>query len=147
VKKWIAVSLLCFFVIPCMGQIQPAICPKHIETPSYPPLPRQTRIMGEVALSVTIDAEGKVQHVTPTGGNPTQHGHQLLEDSAIENIQHWTFNKPPTAPYIELVFYDYEVDPSLPPAGGPQRLPVITKVVFDLPDHVRILTNEQIIDE
>ena len=71
---------------------------------------------------------------------------QLLQDSAIENVQHWTFVKPPTAPYTEVVVYDYEADPSLPPSGGAKRMSVITKVLFDLPDHVRILTNVPIND-
>jgi outer membrane biosynthesis protein TonB len=42
------------------AQTQPAICPRHIETPEYPPLARVTRLMGEVVLSVTIDADGMV---------------------------------------------------------------------------------------
>jgi len=102
--------------------------------------------MGEVTLSVTIDAEGKVQHVVVMPAKPNQRTYQLLQDSAIENVQHWTFVKPPTAPYTEVVVYDYEADPSLPPSGGAKRMSVITKVLFDLPDHVRILTNVPIND-
>ena len=130
----------------CLSQTQPGICPKHIETPEYPLLARQTRQMGEVTLSVTIDAEGKVQHVVVMSVKPNQRAYQLLQDSAIENVQHWTFVKPPTAPYTEVIAYDYEDDPSLPSSRGAKRMPVITKVLFDLPDHVRILTNVPIID-
>jgi hypothetical protein len=59
VEKWSRVFMLCMFAVPCLGQTQPAICPKHIESPTYPQLARATRIMGEVRLSVTVDAEGK----------------------------------------------------------------------------------------
>ena len=79
-------------------------------------------------------------------GKPDHRVYQLLQDSAIENMQHWTFTKPSTAPYTEVFVYDYEDDLSLPPSGGPKRLPVITKVLFDLPDRARILTNVPIID-
>jgi TonB family protein len=144
--KWVGLSLLYYLCATACRQTRPAICPKHIETPEYPLLARQTRQMGEVTLSVTIDAEGKVQHVVVMPVKPNQRAYQLLQDSAIENVQHWTFVKPPTAPYTEVIVYDYEDDPSLPPSGGAKRTPVITKVLFDLPDHVRILTNVPIID-
>ena len=145
-KKSIVVSLLLLVATASFGQSQPAICPKHIETPEYPLLARQTRLMGEIVLSVTIDAEGKVQHVSAKTEKPNQKAFQLLRNSAIENMQRWTFTKPPTAPYTEVIVYDYEDDPTLPPSGGPKALPVITRVVFDLPDRVRILTNVPIID-
>jgi Gram-negative bacterial TonB protein C-terminal len=109
-------------------------------------LARQVRLMGEVTLSVTVDADGKVQHVTALPGEAKRQAHKLLRDSAIENIQHWTFSKPPTPQYTEVIVHEYEDDPSLPPSGGPKRLPVLTKVVFDLPDHVRVLTNAPIVE-
>ena len=143
-EKWSRVLLLCMFAVPCLGQTQPPICPKHIESPTYPLLARQARLMGEVALSVTVDAEGKVQRVVALPGSANRQVHNLLRDSAVENMWHWTFSKPPTAPYTEVIVYDYEDDPSLPLSGGPKRLPVLTKVVLDLPDHVRISMNAPI---
>ena len=59
VKNWVYVSLLFMFVALCLGQTQPAVCPKHIEAPQYPLLARQTRQLGEIILSVTIDAEAQ----------------------------------------------------------------------------------------
>ena len=102
--------------------------------------------MGEVTLSVTVDADGRVQHVTALPGDEKRQAHKLLRDSAVENMQHWTFSKPPTAPYTEVIVYDYENDPSLPPSGGPKGLPVLIRVVFDLPDHVTISMNDPIIE-
>jgi len=146
VEKWSRVLLLCMFAVPCLGQTQPPIFPKHIESPTYPPLARQARLMGEVTLSVTVDAEGKVQRVVALPGSANRQASKLLRDSAVENMQHWTFSKPPTAPYTEVIVYDYDDDPSLPPSGGPKGLPALTKVVFDLPDHVTISMNTPIID-
>jgi hypothetical protein len=102
--------------------------------------------MGEVTLSVTVDAEGKVQHVVALPGSANRQAPKLLRDSAVENMQHWTFSKPPTAPYTEVIVYDYEDEPSLPPSGGPKGLPVLIKVEFDLPDHIRISMNGPIIE-
>jgi hypothetical protein len=45
-----------------------------------------------------------------------------------------------------VIVCDYEDDPSLPPSGGPKRLPALTTVVFDLPDHVRISMNAPIVE-
>lgn len=140
-RKRTVASLLLVVATTCFAQTQPAICPKHIETPEYPLLARQTRQMGEVVLLVTIDADGKIQHVMAILDKPNQQVYPLLQNAAVENMQHWTFAKPPFAPYTEVVVYDYEDDSSLPPSGGPKALPIITRVVFDLPDHVRILTN------
>ena len=145
-KKSIVVSLLFLVATVSFGQTQPAICPKHIETPEYPPLARQTRLMGEIVLSVTIDADGRVEHVTTIAENHKRQPFPLLQNSAVENMQHWTFTKPPFAPYTEVIVYDYEDDPSLPPSGGSKGLPVVTKVAFDLPDRVRILMNGPIVN-
>lgn len=145
VKKW-HVWLFLIFVVPCLGQTQHAVCPTHIESPTYPPLARQALLTGEVVLSVTVDADGKVQHVTVLPGDTKRQAHKLLRDSAVENMQNWAFSKPPTAPYTEVIVYDYETDPSLPPSGGPKRLPVLIKVIFDLPGRVRISMNEPFIE-
>ena len=145
-RKRIVASLLLVVATTGFAQTQPAICPKHIETPEYPLLARQTRQMGEIVLLVTVDADGKVQHVTAILDRPNQRLYPLLQNAAVENMQHWTFAKPPFAPYTEVVVYDYEDDPSLPPSGGPKALPIITKVLFDLPDRVRILTNVPMIE-
>jgi hypothetical protein len=102
-------------------------------------------LTGKITLTVTIEADGNVEHVEATTDNPVQHGHPILQEHAIENMRHWTFAKPPSAPCTLIIVYDYEFDTALPPAGGPHWSPSITKVKFDLPDHVTILTNTTII--
>ncbi len=101
---------------------------------------------GKITLTVTIGAEGRVESVEGTAEDPRQRAHPLLQRYAIENMRHWTFAKPPAAPYRETIVYDYELDADLPPEDGPSSPPAITRVNFDLPDHVAILTNVQMIE-
>ncbi|HXQ26826.1 MAG TPA: energy transducer TonB [Candidatus Acidoferrales bacterium] len=126
------------FVGSCLGQTQEALCPKHIEAPVYPPIARAAHVTGKVVLTVTIDADGNVSDAKPTNSAGSV---RLFKDSAIDNIRHWTFPKPPVTPYTEVVTYEYEFDQSLAPASGKKNLPSVTKVAFDLPDRVTILTN------
>lgn len=130
----------------CFGQIQEGLCPKHIETPQYPTLARQAHVTGKITLTVTADADGKVKHVEAVTDNPVQRAQPLLQNSAVENMQHWTFAKPSFAPYTQVIVFDYEYDSTLPPSGGPSSLPSITKVTIDLPDRVNILINGEIIE-
>ena len=125
----------------CFGQIQEGLCPKHIETPQYPTLARQAHVTGKITLTVTADADGKVKHVEAVTDNPVQRAQPLLQNSAVENMQHWTFAKPSFAPYTQVIVFDYEYDSTLPPSGGPSSLASITKVTIDLPDRVNILIN------
>jgi TonB family protein len=127
----------------CLGQSQAPPCPKHIETPAFPPIARAAHVTGIVVLSVTIGADGSVSEAEVTNSGKSA---AFLKSYAIENIRHWTFTKPTSAPYIATIAYDYEFDPALPPSGGPSSLPTIEKVIFDLPDRVTLLTNLRIID-
>jgi hypothetical protein len=75
---------------------------------------------------VTIDAEGNVSKVEPKAEKSVS---EILARAAAENMQHWTFAKPTTAPYTQTVVYDYDFSLDAPERG---------RVIFDLPDHVRI---------
>jgi hypothetical protein len=103
-----------------------------------------TRLTGKITLTVTIDREGRVEQVEGATNAPA-HG-PILKDAAVENMRHWTFAKPPFAPYSQVIVYDYEIDPTLPSAGGKFYAPTIVKVTFDLPDRVQILTNTSFIE-
>ena len=137
--------LLCSAAV-CFGQGTEALYPRHIEAPDYPPVARAAHVTGKITLTVTIDAEGKVENVEATSEDPRQRAHPLLQRYAVENMRHWTFAKPSAVPYMETIVYDYELDTDLPSEGGPRSLPAITKVNFDLPDHVTILTNVRMIE-
>jgi TonB family protein len=134
------------FVLFCLceagfGQTQGALCPRHIETPEYPQVARIAHLTGKITLTVTIDADGNVKQVEGAGANSAEQQHPMLRKYAVENMKHWTFVKPPSAPYTFVFDYDFEFDESLPGEGGPHSLPSITKVNFDLPDRVTILSN------
>jgi TonB family protein len=138
--------LLLWFAGTCFGQAQEPLCPRHIETPYYPPLARTANLSGRVTLAVTIDKNGSVTSAEPGTRESITQAHPVLLKSAVENIQHWTFVKPPFAPYTETVVYDYEFDQSLPPEGGKKSAPAMTTVSFDLPNRVTISTNMRFID-
>ena len=143
-KRKTAAWLLWLVPASCLSQIQPGLCPKHIETPEFPALARQTRIFGKVTLTVTIDADGNVQRVDVDNTGEKVSG--LLQNSAVENMKRWKFSKSPPAPYMQRIVYDYEPDASLPPSGGPKASPKVTRVIIDLPGRVNIFMNDPMID-
>jgi len=140
-KKKLACAFLSLFgTAACFAQAPPALCPKHIETPSYPPIGRTAHITGKVILALTIDSDGNVTDARVTNDSKSI---AVLEPGAIANVRHWAFAKPPAAPYLQTIVYDYEFDESLPGDDGNRS---IIKVNFDLPDRVTISTNVRFID-
>lgn len=117
----------------CLAQSSPALYPRHIESPVYPQIAHTAHITGTVVLRVTVAADGSVA-VVVVESKPNK----ILDRSATENVRHWTFAKPPTAPYVETITYVYEIDPSL--REGDQR------VSFDLPDRVDLRTYAETIE-
>jgi TonB family protein len=122
----------------CSAQSSPALCPRHIESPVYPPIAHTAHVTGTVVLRVSIGADGSLIEAALA---PESKPNRILDAAAINNVRHWTFVKPPTGPYVETITYDYEFDESLPAEGGKDNYPVITRVSFDLPDHVHVRTN------
>jgi TonB family protein len=127
-----------FLTLSCMGQVKESLCPKHIETPTYPPIARTAHISGMVALTLTIDADGKVSDVKVT--NEEERFVKLLAKGAVNNIRLWTFTKPQSAPVKQTVTYDFQLDDKLPVAGA-HNYPRVTFVSYDLPDRITIRTN------
>jgi TonB family protein len=132
-----------FLTLSCMGQVHESLCPKHIETPTYPPIARTAHISGVVALMLTIDADGRVSDVKIT--NEDERFVKLLARSAVDNIRHWTFTKPQSAPAKQNVTYDFQLDDKLPVAGA-DNYPQVTFVTYDLPDRITIRANEQAVE-
>jgi TonB family protein len=125
----------------CLGQPQEALCPKHVEIPTYPPIGRTAHITGKVVLTLTLDRDGRVSNVNVANGDDK--GVKILQAAAVDNVRLWTFAKPPAAPYTQTIVYDFELDPALPGDDGDHS---IVKVTFDLPDRVTIFTNLRIVD-
>jgi TonB family protein len=57
--------------------------------PDYPDAARRARIQGSVTMDAIIGADGKVQQVTPIGGNPQ------LADAAVAAVRQWRYK-----PYV-----------------------------------------------
>jgi hypothetical protein len=72
--------LLC---LATTGQAQQALCPKHVETPTYPQLARQAMLAGKVALTLSVVAEGKVGSVEAATENPPLLKVPILQKSAV----------------------------------------------------------------
>ncbi len=135
-RKAMLGSLPLWLTASCLAQ---RICPKHIETPTYPPTAHIARAQAKVTLKVTIDAEGNVARAE-VADDLAHQANPVLQKAAIDNVQKWTFEKPMTAPIAQIIVYDYKLDPSLPLISNHQNR--ITKVNLDLPDRVTILGNE-----
>src|SRR5579863_2927777 len=65
------------------------VCPKYIEVPLYPPIPRAAHVSGDVVIRGTLDGEGAITKVELVSGPP------LLLKSSLDAVQAWTFSKPP----------------------------------------------------
>lgn len=69
-----------------LGQDSPNVLPKVVQhaQPIYPPLARQTRIQGDVRITLAIDGES-VTNVEAVAGHP------LLRKAAEDNVRTWKF--------------------------------------------------------
>jgi Gram-negative bacterial TonB protein C-terminal len=131
----IGISLYWLTAAPCIGQ---ALCPRHIETPIYPPSAQVARVQWKITLRLTIGADGTVQKVEALN-DPKKQVQPILVKYATDNLLRWTFEKPLSAPVTQTITYEYRFDGSLP--INDHQNP-ITKVNIDLPDYVTILSNE-----
>jgi TonB family protein len=143
-KKLIFPGCLLFLLtLSCMGQTRQALCPKHIETPTYPAIAKWAHVSGAVVLMLTIDADGKVSDVKIT--NEEERFVKLLERGAVANIRLWTFAKPQSAPFKQNITYDFQLDDKLPLAGVNDN-PDVTLVTYDLPDRVTVRANNHVLE-
>jgi TonB family protein len=144
-KKSILSGCLLFLIAlsSCMSQPQQPVCPKHIETPRYPPVAKMARISGKVMLTLIIDADGKVSDVKVT--NEDQQFVKILAHWAVDNVRLWTFAKPQSAPFKQNITYDFQLDDKLPLAGV-DDYPDVTFVTYDLPDYVTVRTNNHVVE-
>jgi hypothetical protein len=122
------------------GQGQEALCPRHIETPDYPPIARTALVSGKVTLTVTIDQDGNVKSAEAATGESMTQAYATLRKYAAENMLQWTLANPTSSPQAQTFVYGYELDLCLPPEGGKKSMPAITRVSFDLPNRVTIAT-------
>jgi TonB family protein len=55
--------------------------------PAYPEIAKRMRIQGDVKLSVTVDADGKVTDIKEVSGN------RMLSVAAEEAVRQWKFQQ------------------------------------------------------
>jgi TonB family protein len=120
-----------------LAQSNQPLCPKHIETPVYPAIAQTAHVSGIVTLTLTIDAEGNVKDARASSKVSSLSLSYLLERPALANVRHWTFAKPPSAPYEQTIVYDFRLDGSA--RNG-------TFVSFDLPDRVTVWSEPALIE-
>jgi TonB family protein len=108
--------------------------PIHLESLDYPKIARATRISGEVVLRLKVSAAGTVESVERVSGP------RILAEEAERNAEKWVF----TSGKAGLVHVTYEFQLRNPPT----EKEVIPTVIFDLPDHVLVvsLQRETIVD-
>ena len=122
------VFLILLLASTSISQAQSGLCVRHIESPVYDRVARAAHVAGIVALSVTIDVEGRVVQAERADGM------EILSRGALENVRRWIFNKPAHAPYTMRVVFEYRFD------GEPGEAAVST-AFFELPDHVTVVVN------
>jgi hypothetical protein len=132
-----ATLIVLFWTAACVAQANQPLCPKHIETPSYPAIAQTAHVSGIVTLTLTIDAEGNVEDAKAISNVSPPRYARLLELPAITNVRHWTFVKPPSAPYEETIVYEYQFDDS-------EHRGITDS--FDLPDHVTIFAQPMLVE-
>src|ERR1700738_2191337 len=106
-----ATTLICLLLLVGCSRREQQLSPTHVEAPFYPPLARMARIPGKVVLLMTIDSNGNVVDAEATNDDKS---HPLLKIATIDNIRHWTFVKPSSAPYTQVITYNYELDEKRP---------------------------------
>jgi TonB family protein len=102
-------------------------CVVHLESMVYNRLARQARVQGDVRVSFQIEADGRVGFVSVISGHP------LLARDAEQNLKSWAFSHGDQRTH-EIVYEFRLEDPEIytdPPS----------RVTFDLPDRVRIVSN------
>jgi len=65
--------------------------------PVYPEIAKRMKIVGEVRLEVTVDAEGKVTDVKRVSGNG------MLSNAADDAVRKWRFESGPGASTVEVM--------------------------------------------
>jgi TonB family protein len=96
--------------------------------PEYPTVARQARIQGEVRLSISVGADGKVVSAEASAGP------EILAAYAKANILRWSYT-PIGKPMKLAVVYTFRLEPP-----EKERTPV-PKIELESPLHIVIISN------
>src|SRR6267154_1394998 len=95
----------------------PIIYVNHLEPPYYPPLARQTRVHGTVAMKLKIGVDGRVLGIESEPKDTPKAAFAMLKDHAEKSIKTWTFGCvgcSPDAPFEHIIKFAYVLDNNLP---------------------------------
>ena len=121
---WRLVALLLF---SCISLGQQTLCVIHVESLTYPDTAWATQIQGRVQVRVNISPNGEVIFASAVSGHP------ILKTAAEANVKKWKF-KPGPERQAEIL---YEFSLEEPKTHNKSE----TKNLFELPDHVQIISN------
>jgi TonB family protein len=89
-----ALALMVVLAVPSRAADDRAI--KSRVAPNYPEIAKRMKVTGEVKLTVTVDASGKVIDVKPLSGN------HILSEAAEEAVRKWKFEPGSGASTVEV---------------------------------------------
>jgi TonB family protein len=94
VSQAAALALVVALAVPARAADQRAV--KSRVAPIYPEIAKRMRIAGNVMLSVTVDAEGRVTDVKTTSGN------RMLSAAAEDAVRKWKFEPGPVVSTVDV---------------------------------------------
>jgi TonB family protein len=110
ILRLVASVLAAGFALPLDAQVAQIA---HFVAPIYPPLARQAMIAGQVALKVTLSAEGDVAGITEESS-----AHPLLVQHAKASVSEWKFQAGSSGLKVSVILYygfsgtTHEVNPN-----------------------------------
>jgi Gram-negative bacterial TonB protein C-terminal len=120
--------MLLILVFSCAVHVSAKPIVKHKVDPTYPPLPWQAQLQGDVKVVVELDVDGNVISTAASGAHP------MLRRAAEQNVRLWTFSNVTTNEHTLTITYSYRIlEPTKEEQWG-TRLPD----KFELPDRVEI---------
>jgi TonB family protein len=119
--------LLALILFSCAWLDQGTLCVVHVESLAYPDVAWATQIQGKVQVRVDISAKGEVISASAFSGHP------ILKTAAEANARKWKFSAGPER-QAEIL---YEFSLEEPKTYDKSE----TKNLYELPDHVQIISN------
>jgi TonB family protein len=110
-----------------LGGVPGEPVPKHVQSMIYDAAAATARIQGDVVIRVRVDSKGSVISATAASGPPA------LETGAVANARTWTFV--PGRQGIVDITYSFHLTKPYVLYTAP------TSTIFDLPNHVTVVTN------
>ncbi len=128
-RYFLALLITCSAFQSSVQAPSPEPCVTHLESPQYPALARQMRILGKVLTTILVYRDGTISVTDKVSGHP------LLVGAATENLTTWKFavNDAKDPIPVDVVF-EFELDEK----HATYDASFNSAVALDLPHHLRI---------